>query len=238
MILTHIAKASLLPLVLSATIVALVLFDVQNYLRFETLAENREWLTARVSEGPLTAALAFIGIYAVAVTFSIPGATILTLSGGFLFGTVLGASYSVLGATAGATLLFLIARSSFGESLRFRTGEQLGKLREGFGRNALNYLLFVRLVPLFPFWLINLGAAFLGVPTRTFVVGTVFGIMPGALVYAGVGNGLGTIFDRGEVPDLGIIFDPTILIPILALAGLSLLPIFFRRRQAFKKGGS
>ena len=227
MTLKRIIRLLLLPLLIVFSIVAIFAFDLGSILSFEVLAENREWLSEAVAAKAVLLAIVFIGIYAVAVAFSVPGATILTLSAGFLFGTILGAAYAVVGATLGATALFLIARTSFGEIFRARTEGVLDKLKEGFGRNALSYLLFLRLVPLFPFFLINLAAAFLQVPTRIFVFGTAIGIIPGGLVIASVGNGLGVVLDQGAAPNLGIIFTPPILLPLLGLGLLSLLPVLF-----------
>jgi uncharacterized membrane protein YdjX (TVP38/TMEM64 family) len=232
----RIFRLLLLPFVIFASIVAIFAFDLGSYLSFENLADNREWLSDAVAANAVLVAITFIGIYATAVAFSVPGATVLTLSSGFLFGTILGAAYAVIGATLGATALFLIARTSFGEVFRSRTEGVLGKLKEGFGRNALSYLLFLRFVPLFPFFLINLAAGFLEIPTRIFVVGTGIGIIPGALIYASVGNGLGVVLDQGEVPDLGIIFTPSILLPLVGLGLLSLLPVLVKRLRGRRDG--
>ena len=108
-------------------------------------------------------------------------------------------------------------------------------MEEGFRRDALSYLLVLRLIPIFPFWLVNIVPAFLGVPLRTYVLGTFVGIIPGSFVYASVGNGLGAVFDAGGTPDLGIIFAPAILLPIVGLAVLALLPIVYRRFKARKR---
>ncbi len=232
----HIVRLLLLPALFSISIVAFFAFDLGSYLIFETLADNREMLIDAVAANAVLVAIAFIGIYALAVAFSVPGATALTLSGGFLFGTIFGAAYAVIGATLGATALFLIARTSFGEVFRSNTQSVVSKLKEGFNRNALSYLLFLRLVPLFPFFLINLAAGFLAISTRTFVIGTGIGIIPGALVTSGVGNGLGVLLDQGEVPDLGIFFTPQIFLPLLGLGLLSLLPILVKRWKERKEG--
>ncbi len=225
----RIIRLLLLPFLFALSIVVIFAFDLGSFLSFENLADNRQWLSDAVAANALLVAVAFIGIYALAVAFSVPGATVLTLSSGFLFGTILGAAYAVIGATLGATALFLIARTSFGEIFRSRTEGVLGRVKEGFQRDALSYLLFLRFVPLFPFFLINLAAAFLEIPTRIFVIGTGVGIIPGALVYASVGNGLGVVLDQGEAPDLGIIFTPPILLPLLGLGFLSLVPILVKR---------
>ncbi len=238
MTLKRIIRLLLLPLLIALSIAAIFAFDLGSFLRFEVLAENREWLIEAVAANAAIVAIAFIVIYTLAVAFSLPGATILTLSAGFLFGTLLGAAYAVIGATLGATALFLIAKTSFGEIFRSRTEGVLGKLKDGFGRNALSYLLFLRLVPLFPFFLINIAAAFLQVPTRIFVLGTAIGIIPGGFVIASVGNGLGVVLDQGAAPDLGIIFTPPILLPLLGLALLSLLPVLVGKLRARKNGHS
>jgi uncharacterized membrane protein YdjX (TVP38/TMEM64 family) len=153
----------------------------------------------------------------------------LTLAGGFVFGGVVAGIYVVFGATIGATLIFLAARTAFGDVLRGRAGAGLAKMEDGFRQNAFQYLLVLRLVPLFPFWLVNLVPAFLNVKLSTYVLATIIGIIPGTFVYAHVGAGLGAVFESGDEPDLGIIFQPQILLPILALAGLSLIPILYQK---------
>ncbi len=158
------------------------------------------------------------------------------MSGGFLFGTFEAAVYVVIGATLGATGIFLAAKTAFGDVLHARAGPALQKMEAGFQENALSYLLVLRLIPLFPFWLVNIVPAFLGVPLRTYVIGTFFGIIPGVLVFASVGSSIGGVldsFDPDDPPDLGsIIFQPENLLPLLGLAVLSLLPIVYRRIKA------
>lgn len=222
-------RLALLPALIAIGVGAVFLFHLDRYLSFHALAENRAWLLKTVSENLLPAILVFGCVYVAATALSLPGAAILTLSAGFLFGPILGSAVAIISATAGATLVFVIARTSLGEIFRARSEGALAKLKEGFRRNALSYLLFLRLVPLFPFWLINLVAAFLDVPLQTFVLGTAIGIIPGAAVYASVGSGLGGVLDRGQTPDLRIILSPPILIPILALAALSLTPVAYRK---------
>ena len=129
-------------------------------------------------------------IYATAIALSIPGGAILTMTGGFLFGVAAATLYAVIAATLGATVVFLIAKTALGDTLREKAGPAMRRMEAGFRENALNYLLFLRLIPVFPFWLVNLVSAFLGVPLRTYVVATAVGIIPGTLVYASVGNGL------------------------------------------------
>ena len=164
-------------------------------------------------------------VYAAVVALSVPGAAIMTLAGGFLFGIVLGASLTVIGATLGATLLFLIARSAAGDFLRQRAGPFLARMSDGFSKDAFNYLLFLRLVPAFPFWAVNLAPALLGMRLAPFVIATALGIIPGTVVYTAFGASLGHVFDAGGQVDLKTVFSPTL---IAALIGLGLLALVAR----------
>ncbi len=220
----------LLPLLLLVAAIALVFATgLHRHLSFELLEQNRGRLLALVHAHPLGTALGYLLLYAIVTALSIPGGAVLTLAGGFLFGTLLATVLVVAGATIGAVAVFLIARTALGEPLRARAGPWLARMEQGFRDNALSYLLVLRLVPIFPFWLVNLVPAFLGVSLGTYALATCLGIVPGTLVYASVGNGLGAVFDQGGKPDLGIVFHPTILLPLLGLAALALLPIGFRR---------
>jgi uncharacterized membrane protein YdjX (TVP38/TMEM64 family) len=158
----------------------------------------------------------------------------MTIGGGFLFGAASAAVYVVAAATLGASAIFLVARYALGDVLRGKAGPAMRRMEDGFRENALSYLLVLRLVPLFPFWLVNLVPAFLGVPLRTFVIGTFVGIIPGSVVYCLVGNGLGAVFDSGDTPNLGIIFEPEILAPIIGLAVLSVVPVVYKRLKRTK----
>jgi uncharacterized membrane protein YdjX (TVP38/TMEM64 family) len=225
----------LLPLGLLALALAVVLASgAHEALGFESLRRHRGALLDLVAARPVLAALLYLALYALAVALSVPGALVLTLAGGFLFGTVLATGLVVVGATLGAVLLFLVARSALGEPLRARAGPWLARMADGFNRDAFSYLLVLRLVPIFPFWLVNLVPALLGVPLSTFALATAIGIVPGSLVYASVGAGLGAVFDAGGEPDLGLILEPRVLLPLLGLAALALLPIAWRRL----KGGA
>jgi uncharacterized membrane protein YdjX (TVP38/TMEM64 family) len=229
----------LLPLAaLAAAIIAVFALRLDRYLSFEQLAGHREWLLEEVRRLGILAPLLFALIYAAATGLSIPGATILTLTAGFLFGTLVGTAVVVVGATIGATIVFLVARTAFGDALRARAGPFIRKLEAGFRENALSYLLFLRLAPLFPFWLVNIVPALLGVRLRTFVFATFVGIIPGAIVYTSLGSGLGALIERGERPDLGIIFQPRVLGPLAALALLALVPVAYKQlhRQKARTG--
>jgi uncharacterized membrane protein YdjX (TVP38/TMEM64 family) len=228
-VVNHMSMKRLLPiLVLIAGLLSFFALGLDRYLTFDALRENRETLLALVDRYGILAAIVFVAVYAAAVAFSVPGGAVMTITGGFLFGTWWTTLYVVVAATLGATALFLAVRMALGDLLRARAGPWLKKMEDGFNRNAFSYLLVLRLIPVFPFFVVNLVPAFLGVPLRTYVVATFLGIIPGSFVYASVGNGLGTILDAGETPDLGIIFEPQILIPIIGLAVLLLLPIVYR----------
>jgi len=204
-------------------------FKIYRYLSFSMLQADRTLLISWVSQHFLLASLAFIGIYILFVAISLPNAMILTLLSGFLFGPVFGTIYVVFSATIGACLIFLAAKTALHDLLYEKSKNWLRKLSEGFNKNAVNYLLFLRFVPIFPFWLINIAPAFLNVCLRTFFWTTLIGIIPGSFVYVLLGNGLGLIFDQGRKPNLSLIFDTRILVPILALAILSLVPILYKR---------
>lgn len=215
--------------VVAAAIAAFFALGLDRYLSFEALKENRAFLQDWTAQHGFMAALAFIAAYCVMVALSLPGAVWATLAGGFVFGTWLGGLYVVVGATLGALLIFLIARYALADFFRAKAGDAVKRMEAGFNANAMSYMFVLRLVPLFPFWLVNLVPAFLGVSVRTYVIGTFFGIMPGSLVYASIGNGLGAVFEAGGKPDLGIIFKPEVLLPILALAALSLIPVVYKK---------
>ena len=205
-------------------------------LGFETLRDNRELLAAWVAENRAAALLAYIALYTLTVAFSLPVASLATISGGFLFGLWFGTAATVIGATLGAIALFVAARTVLGARLRARVGAALERMDGGFRQNAFNYLLVLRLVPLFPFFLVNIAPAFADVRLRTFAAATFLGIAPGTFVYVSVGNGLGAVFDGGGEPDLGVIFKPEILLPILGLSLLALVPVVYRRVKRSQPG--
>ena len=148
---------------------------------------------AQIEAAPVLAAMVFALAYLLVVALSLPGASIFTIAGGFIFGLVPGGVLSVIGATIGACLLFLVARSALGDGLARKAGPQAAKLQAGFQEDALNYMLFLRLVPAFPFFIVNVVPALLGVPFRTYVIGTLFGIIPGTLAFSSIGAGLESV---------------------------------------------
>lgn len=226
---SHGARRWLPPFLLLAGLALALALGLHRHLTLDALAAHREDLARFVAEDGLLAAAVYVAVYALAVAFSIPGATVLTLAGGFLFGTVAATAYAVAGATLGAVAVFLAARSAVGGLLRAKAGPWVARLESGFRGNAFSYTLFLRLVPLFPFWLVNLVPAVLGVPLAPYALATLIGIVPGALVYASVGNGLGAVLDAGGQPELGLVFAPPVLLPLLGLGALALLPVLVKR---------
>ena len=213
-------------------VVGLVLFfafDLGRFLSFEALRQNRAALLNWVDTYGILAGLIYMLIYAVAVAFSLPGGAVLTITGGFLFGSLWGSICVVIAATAGATALFLIAKTSFGDALRAKAGPALQRMQEGFQEGALSYLLVLRLVPLFPFFLVNLVPAFLGVSLRVYVLGTFIGIIPGTFVFATVGAGLGSVFDQGGTFSAAGILTPQIITALVGLAVLALIPVAYKK---------
>ena len=217
-------------LVVAISVFFLAGFD--SYLNFDALRLYRADLHAWVGANAGLAVLLFMATYATAIVAFPPSGAMLTMTGGFLFGTLFAGFYVVIAATIGATALFIVAKTTFGDYLRGRAGPLVKRMESGFAENAMSYMLVLRLIPLFPFWLVNLAPAFLGVPVRTFIIGTFIGIIPGTFVYASVGAGLGAVFDAGGTPNIGIIFQPEILTPIIGLALLALLPIAYKKYKA------
>jgi len=211
---------------------------LQHELSLETLKAHREAFEAWVEAHPILAALVFAGLYALIVACSIPAGAPMTLAGGLLFGVWEGGGLVVVAATIGATVIFLAAKTALADLLRARVGGRIRAMEDGFAKNAFNYLLVLRLVPVFPFFLVNLAAGLLGVRLGTYVLATFIGIIPGTFVYAGLGNGLGAIFESGGTPDLGLIFRPIVLYPLIGLALLSLLPVVWQawRGRGAKQG--
>lgn len=217
-------------LALVALLLALRFSGLGEWLSFDTLARHRLTLAGWVSGHPLLSAGAFVAIYTVVAALALPGAVWLTLGGGFLFGAVLGTALTVSGATIGATLLFLFAQRVFGADALQKLGPKAEGLARGIQANAWSYLLVLRLVPLFPFFLVNLVPAFCGIRPAVFIVTTGLGIIPGTAVFALSGAGLGRVLDAGGTPSLSGILTPEIIAALCGLAALSLLAIPLKKR--------
>ncbi len=223
--------ARFLPLVLiGAALAAFFALGLDRYFSLDVLRENRAALKDWVAGSPVLALGAFMAVYAAAVAISFPGASILTVFGGFLFGLAAGVPAIVFAATLGAVGVFLAARTAAGDAFRRRAKGFLAQMEQGFRENELSYMFLLRLAPVFPFWAVNIGAGALGVSLRNYVVGTFFGIIPGSFVYASIGNAAGAAFDAGENVSLaGILTKPTTLLPMVGLAALALLPVILKR---------
>ena len=182
------------PLAVIASAMALVFaMGWHHHLTLENIVTLRDRFHHVLAEHAVLSVLAYIIAYILMVALSLPGGLVLTVTGGLLFGALVGGLAAVAGATTGSMLVFLIARSALGEALSQRAGPWLAKLREGFKEEALSYMLFLRLVPAFPFWFVNIAPALLGVPLKTYVVGTFLGILPATFAFASAGAGLDSV---------------------------------------------
>lgn len=225
----------LIPLLVILTVAVLGTFLLREQLSFEALRANHEALIMFRDNNLVLTMLAFVAIYTLIVTFSLPGAGISSITGGFLFSLFPGVLLNMTAATIGATLIFLAARWGIGASLAEKMENSSGavkKIKDGIDENQWSVLFAVRLVPVLPFFLINLVLSSVGVPLHRFIISTFIGIIPGALVYTSLGAGVGEILEQGGTPDFGLIFEAHILLPILGLAALALLPMILK---AFKK---
>lgn len=221
-------------MVLIVVVIAVFASGVGRYLNLEALQTHEAALRGFVDSNLVLALLAFITVYALATAVSFPGAVVLTLAGGYLFGTWTGGAATVIGATIGAIMVFYVVQTSLGAALRARAeadGGTLKKVIDGVGQGAFGYILTLRLIPLAPFWLVNVAAALAHVPLRAYALATFIGIMPATFIYSGIGSGIGALVARGETPDLGVIFEPRVLLPLVALGLLSLGTTLYQRRR-------
>ncbi len=229
------ALAALLALLLATHAAGLT-----QILSFEALRDNRAALLAWVAANPAPAALAFVAVYIGAVALSLPGAVWLTLAGGFLFGAALGTALTVVAATAGAVLVFLLARwflaTKGGEGALARFGERGARLAEAIRREGFSYLLALRLVPLFPFFLVNLVPALVGMRIAPYALATALGIVPATAVFSLAGAGLGRAFEGEGGFDLRAVLGAEMVLALAGLALLSLVTIPLKRRMAARHG--
>jgi len=239
----------LVPLIVIAVAAGVVIaMGWQRQLSFETLARHYEALRAFIAAHEVSAIAAYVALYIVAVALSIPVGVYLTVTGGILFGAVLGGAAAVVGATIGAICIFLIAKSAVGDYLVRRAGPLAQKLAQGFRADAFSYLLFLRLVPIFPFWIVNLVPALVGVKLATFAAATALGVIPATFVFAFVGQGLDSVIAAQQAayqsclaaarPDCRLAFHintaltPELLAALAALGVLALVPVLVRRLRA------
>jgi len=222
-------------LILLLAVLAVFASGATRYLNLEALQANEAALRAFVDQQLPLALLTFVVVYALATAVSLPGATILTLAGGYLFGIWIGGAATVAGATIGAVLVFYAVKTSFGQVLRDKAEASGGRLKsviDGVQAGAFGYILTLRLIPLAPFWLVNVAAALAHAPLRAYAVATFIGIIPATFIYSGIGAGIGELLARGETPDLGVIFSPTVLGPLVALGLLTLATTIYQRMRA------
>lgn len=207
-----------------------------NYLTLEFLTESREMLKSMVAAHPVAAPAGFVVAYALAVAFSFPAASILTIFAGFLFGWLLGGVLVAFAATAGASAIFLAARSAFGDFLRDKVGTRVRKLADGFEKDAFGYLLVLRLAPVFPFFVMNIAPALFKVPLRTYVAATFLGILPGTFAYAYLGSGIDSVIvsaqQAGRDVMLSDIVTPQITLAFVALAVVAAIPTIIKKFRA------
>ncbi len=226
-----------------------------KYLSLSAIAENRDVLQEFVASNFILSIFAYMALYVAAVAFSVPGASLLTITGGFLFGWFVGGTVTVVAATIGATAIFLIAQTSFGDVLSKKAGPLAKSLADGFQQDAFNYLLFLRLVPVFPFWLVNIAPALFNVRLPTFVIGTFLGIIPGTFAFCIVGSGLDSIIDAQKASydacvaangagnctfslDVGALLTPQLLAGFAALGVVALIPVIIKRVKASRKSSA
>lgn len=217
-------------IVLAVLALAAHLSGVADLLSLENVQARRNDLFTLVAAHPIIAPIGFVALYTLIVSLSLPVAVVATLLGGFLFGPVLGTLCVVVAATAGATIVFLVARTSVGEGLRRKAGPLYERVAAGMRENAFEYLLFLRIVPLFPFFLVNILPALFDVRLRTFVLATFVGIIPGTFVYANLGRELGTISSLGDL------FSMKLFLAFLLLGAVALIPAAYKAWKRRRSG--
>ena len=220
-----------------------------EHLSLSNLIRERQSLMAFVSDNLFLALAVYILIYAASVALSFPGASFLTIAGGFLFGWIIAGTATIFAATFGATAVFLAARSSLGAALKARAGPFISRLASGFRENAMSYLLFLRLTPVFPFWLVNIAPAIFHVPVGTYVAATLVGIIPGTFAFAFIGSGLDSVIEAQEAAnpgcaaagncqlDVGAFVTPELLAAFFALGIVSLIPVALKRIRSRRSTG-
>lgn len=205
----------------------------QRFFTLDFLAESRDSLTAFVMANYWLSTIGFTLLYAAAVAFSFPAASILTIFAGFLFGWLTGSIMVAFGATAGATAIFLVAKSAFGDALRGKVGGRVKNLAEGFEKDAFSYLLVLRIAPVFPFFIMNIAPALFNVSLRHYIIATFLGILPGVLAYTYLGQGIGSVLDAAEAagtsPNVGDLVTPEITIAFVALAVVAAIPVVIKK---------
>lgn len=227
-----------LPLITILLVASVGALTLRDYLSFETLRENRDALMAYRDENFIGLAVAFVSFYVLIVAFSLPGAAVTSVTGGFLFGLAFGTVFNVAAATIGASAIFIAARWGLGEVLTRKLEASEGtikRLKDGLRENEISVLLLIRLVPAVPFFVANLLPALVGIKFSKFLWTTAVGIIPGGLVFTWIGVGVGEVFDRGETPDFSLLWEPQIIGPLLGLCALAALPMIAKALRRSEK---
>lgn len=242
-------------IILLAGIAGVYASGLHEYLSLTAIAENRDALMKFVADNSVLAAGSYVLAYIATVAFSLPGAALLTILGGFLFGWFLGGIFTVIAATIGAIAIFLVAKTALGDALAKRAGPWMEKLSGGFREDAFNYMLFLRLVPVFPFWLVNIAPAVAGVGLGTYALTTLIGIIPGTFAFSALGSGLDSIIteqksvfqscvaEKGTANcefalDAGALVTPQLLAAFAALGVVALIPVVMKKLRRRNKASS
>lgn len=220
-----------IPLVVIGVVAVVGFFTLHDYLSFDTLRDHREALIGFRDQNLAGLAAVFVLVYVLIVAFSLPGAAVASVTGGFLFGLALGTLLNITAATVGAAAIFLAARWGLGAALTARLEASEGnvkRIKDGLRENEISVLFLLRLVPAVPFFVANLLPALVGVKFGNFLWTTALGIVPGAIVFTWIGVGLGEVFEHEQAPDLSLLWEPHVIGPIIALCLLAILPIVVR----------
>ena len=219
----------LLPL-LVLVVLAVAGFVLLRGIGWDSLARHQGALTGWVGAHPVGSAALYLLAYILTAALSLPQGAVLTVAGGLLFGAVFGCMLTVVGATIGASILLAVVGKAFGRTLERHRHRIPAQVQDRLTRDGFSYLLALRLVPLFPFWVVNLAAAVAGIRLAVFFPATLLGIAPASFVLSSIGAGVGSILAEGRTPDLSLLFSARLLLPLAGLAVLSLLPALLRRR--------
>ena len=213
---------------IAAAVIAAFASGLTHDLSLHELARRRLVLEAAVHTHPWLSLAAYVGVYTLVVALSLPAALVMTLTGGLLFGAWIGGGAAALSCTVGSALIFLVCRTAAGDFIRERAGPTAARLEAGLRRDAFSYIVTLRLLPIAPFWLINLALGLIDIPLGVYVAASLVGILPVSLIIAGLGSGLDSVLRRGGRIGPHVVLEPHFILPLAGLAILSLAPIIHR----------
>ena len=216
-------------LLIVAAVIAAFASGLTRRLSLHELRDQREVLLGLVHLHPVISVAAYVGVYAVVIALCLPAAMVMTLTGGFLFGPLIGGAAASIGVTLGGGIIFLVCRTAAGDVLRRRAGPQVAQIEDEVRRDAFFYTVSLRLFPIMPYWLATLALGFIELPLWTYLVGSFVGILPISFVYAGLGSSLSGAFARGQHVDFHLVAQPQVFLPLFGLAVLSVIPVVVRR---------